>query len=189
MSATVERPGIRLIVGLGNPGREYRDTRHNVGFTTADRLAARARAAFAHEKGWQAEVAHAGDLLLCKPLTYMNLSGQAVRPLAQFYKLDPAQVLIILDDMALPLGKLRLRPDGTAGGHNGLKSILQHFGTTVVPRLRIGIGAAEGEATGHVLGRFALEEKDALAQSLDRAVSAVDCLRERGLAVAMNTFN
>ena len=189
MSATAEQPAIRLIVGLGNPGREYRDTRHNVGFMIADRLAARARADFRHEKGWQAEVARAGDLLFCKPLTYMNLSGQAVRPLSQFYKLDPAQVLIILDDMALPLGKLRLRPDGTAGGHNGLKSIIEHFGTTAVPRLRIGIGAAEGEATGHVLGRFALEEKDALAQSLDRAVSAVDCLRERGLEVAMNTFN
>ena len=189
MSANAEPPGLRLLVGLGNPGREYRDTRHNVGFMLADRLAARERAPFRTEKSWQAEVAHAGDLLLCKPLTYMNLSGQAVRPLAQFYKIDAAQMLIVLDDMALPLGKLRLRPDGSAGGHNGLKSIIEHFGTPAVPRLRIGIGTAPGEATGHVLGRFTLEENAALAQSLDRAVEAVDCLRTRGLEVAMNTFN
>ena len=189
MSANAEPPGLRLLVGLGNPGRDYRDTRHNVGFMLADRLAARERAPFHTEKSWQAEVARAGDLLLCKPLTYMNLSGQAVRPLAQFYKIDAAQMLIVLDDMALPLGKLRLRPDGSAGGHNGLKSIIQHFGTQAVPRLRIGIGAAPGEATGHVLGRFTLEENAALAQSLDRAVEAVDCLSTRGLEAAMNAFN
>ncbi len=189
MSANAEPPGLRLLVGLGNPGREYRDTRHNIGFMLADRLAARERAPFRTEKSWQAEVARAGDLLLCKPLTYMNLSGQAVRPLAQFYKIDAAQMLIVLDDMALPLGKLRLRPDGSAGGHNGLKSIIEHFGTPAVPRLRIGIGAAPGEATGHVLGRFTLEENAALAQSLDRAVEAVDCLSTRGLEAAMNAFN
>ena len=91
-------PGIRLLVGLGNPGREYRDTRHNVGFMLLDRLAARERTEFRVEKSWQAEVARAGDLLLCKPLTYMNLSGQAVRPLSQFYKIEPAEVLLILDD-------------------------------------------------------------------------------------------
>ena len=189
MSANAEPPGLRLLVGLGNPGREYRDTRHNVGFMLADRLAARERAPFRTEKSWQAEVARAGDLLLCKPLTYMNLSGQAVRPLAQFYKIDAAQMLIVLDDLALPLGKLRLRPDGSAGGHNGLKSIIEHCGTPAVPRLRIGIGAAPGEATGHVLGRFTLEENAALAQSLDRAVEAVDCLSTRGLEAAMNAFN
>ncbi len=189
MSANAEPPGLRLLVGLGNPGRDYRDTRHNVGFMLADRLAARERAPFRTEKSWQAEVARAGDLLLCKPLTYMNLSGQAVRPLAQFYKIDAAQMLIVLDDMALPLGKLRLRPDGSAGGHNGLKSIIEHFGTPAVPRLRIGIGAVPGEATGHVLGRFTLEENAALAQSLDRAVEAVDCLSTRGLEAAMNAFN
>jgi peptidyl-tRNA hydrolase, PTH1 family len=189
MSANSEPPGLRLIVGLGNPGREYRDTRHNVGFMIVDRLAARERAAFRTEKSWHAEVARTGDLLLCKPLTYMNLSGQAVRPLSQFYKLDAAQVLVVLDDLALPLGKLRLRADGSAGGHNGLKSLLEHFGTQAVPRLRVGIGAAQGEATGHVLGRFTLEEKAALEQSLDLAVSAVDCVRERGLEAAMTAFN
>ena len=184
----LDRPGFRLIVGLGNPGREYRETRHNVGFMILDRLAARERSEFRTEKSWQAEVARTGDLLLCKPLTFMNLSGQSVRPLCQFYKIEPAKVLVILDDMALPLGKLRLRADGSAGGHNGLQSVIEHFGTQSIPRLRVGIGAAPGEATGHVLGRFALEEKAALEQSLDRALEAIDCVREKGLEAAMNTY-
>ncbi len=189
MSANPDGSEIRLIVGLGNPGREYRDTRHNVGFMVVDRLAARARTTFRTEKSWQAEVAQASGLLLCKPLTYMNLSGQSVRPLSQFYKLAAAQLLVVLDDMALPLGKLRLRADGSAGGHKGLQSVITHFGTPAIPRLRIGIGVAPGEAIGHVLGRFALEEKAALEQSLDLAVEAVDCLLERGLGAAMNAFN
>jgi PTH1 family peptidyl-tRNA hydrolase len=154
-----------------------------------DRLAARERAEFRKEKGWQAEVARAGDLLLCKPLTYMNLSGQSVRPLSQFYKIEPAQMLVILDDMALPLGKLRIRPDGSAGGHNGLKSIIEHFGTPAVPRLRVGIGAAGRDAVDHVLGRFTLEEQAPLEQSLARALEAIDCTRTQGLAAAMNIYN
>ena len=182
-------PGFRLLVGLGNPGREYRDTRHNVGFLVADRLAAREARRVRTEKSWQAEVARAGDLLLCKPLTYMNLSGQAVRPLSHFYKIEPAQVLVVLDDMALPLGKLRFRASGSAGGHNGLQSIIEHFGTPDVPRLRIGIGSAEQDAVDHVLGRFALEERPVLEQSLDRAMEAIDCARTRGLEAAMNAFN
>lgn len=187
MSPVLDR--LRLIVGLGNPGREYRETRHNVGFMILDRLAARERADFRTEKSWQAEVARAGDLFLCKPLTFMNLSGESVRPLCQFYKIEPAEVLVILDDMALPLGKLRLRANGSAGGHNGLQSVIEHLGTPSVPRLRVGIGAAPGEATGHVLGRFTLEEKAALEQSLDRALEAIECAKEKGLEAAMNTYN
>ena len=182
-------PGFRLLVGLGNPGREYRDTRHNVGFDLLERFAARERVEFRPEKSWQAEVARAGDLLLCKPLTYMNLSGQAVRPLTQFYKIEPVQVLVILDDMALPLGKLRLRANGSAGGHNGLQSVIEHLGTQSVPRLRVGIGSAQQDAVDHVLGRFALEERPALEQSLDRALEALDCARTRGLEAAMNAYN
>ena len=182
-------PGFRLLVGLGNPGVEYRDTRHNVGFLLLDRLAARERAEFRTEKSWQAKVARVGDLLLCKPLTYMNLSGQSVRPLSQFYKIEPSQVLVILDDMALPLGTLRFRANGSAGGHNGLKSIIEHFGTPAIPRLRIGIGSAERDAVDHVLGRFTLEERPALEQSLDRALEAIDCARTRGLEAAMNSYN
>ncbi len=182
-------PGLRLLVGLGNPGREYRETRHNVGFMILDRLAARERAAFRTEKTWRAEVARAGDLVLCKPLTYMNLSGEAVRPISQFYKIEPGQTLAILDDLALPLGKLRIRSGGSAGGHNGLKSIIAHFGTQEVPRLRVGIGAAPGETTGYVLGRFAPEEKATLDESLTRAIEAIDCARQRGLEAAMNAYN
>jgi len=182
-------PGFRLLVGLGNPGRDYRDTRHNVGFLLLDRFAAREGIEFHTEKSWQAEVARAGPLLLCKPLTYMNLSGQAVRPLTQFYRLDSSQVLVVLDDMALPLGRLRLRATGSAGGHHGLQSVIDHLGTPHVPRLRVGIGSAEQDAVDHVLGRFALEERPALEQSLDRALEAIECARIRGLAAAMNAFN
>ena len=184
-------PAFRLLVGLGNPGRAYRDTRHNVGFMILDRLAARERCAFRTEKSWQAEVARAGDLLLCKPLTFMNLSGEAVRALGEFYKIPPEETLVVLDDMALPLGRLRLRASGSSGGHHGLQSVLDHSGTQAVPRLRVGIGAAlePDRAVGHVLGRFALEEREAVAQSLDRALAAIDCAQTQGLAAAMNAFN
>jgi PTH1 family peptidyl-tRNA hydrolase len=179
----------RLVVGLGNPGREYADTRHNVGFMLLDRLAARDRADWRRERRWQADVAKAGAVLLAKPLTYMNLSGQTVRSVADFYKIEPAQMLIVLDDFALPLGKLRFRPGGSSGGHNGLQSVIEHLGTQTVPRLRIGIGGAERGAVDHVLGRFALEEREPLAQSLDRALEAIDFARDRGLDAAMNTYN
>ena len=181
----------RLIVGLGNPGRAYRDTRHNVGFMILDRLAARERETFRTEKSWQAEVARCGDVVLCKPLTYMNLSGEAARMVSQFYKIEAAQVLVVLDDMALPLGKLRLRASGSSGGHNGLQSLIEHFGTPAIPRLRLGIGAAPGadQAIGHVLGRFASEEREALEQSLDRALAAIDRAQADGFAAAMNAFN
>jgi peptidyl-tRNA hydrolase, PTH1 family len=182
--------GFRLIVGLGNPGREYAETRHNVGFMIVERMAADAQAEFRREKSWRAELARAGEVLLCKPLTYMNLSGESVKSIGSFYKIPPSQMLVVLDDMALPLGKLRLRPGGSAGGHNGLQSIIDHLGTQTVARLRIGIGAASpGEAVGHVLGRFAPAERDALAESLARAAEAIRCAQEKGLPAAMNAFN
>ncbi len=181
----------RLIVGLGNPGKDYRETRHNVGFMILDRLAERERAEFRTEKSWRAEVARVGETVLCKPLTYMNLSGEAARPLAQFYKIEPAQMLVILDDMALPLGKLRLRESGSAGGHNGLQSLIEHFGTQGIPRVRVGIGAAPDavRAVGHVLGKFATDERETLQESLDRAVAAIDMAQTDGLAATMNVFN
>ena len=190
MSSPAAPPCFRLLVGLGNPGREYAETRHNVGFMIADRLAAKSRSEFRTEKNWKAAMAKSGDLLLCKPLTFMNLSGKSVRAVSDFYKIAPAEVLVVLDDTALPLGRLRIRPEGSAGGHNGLQSVIEHLGTNAVPRLRIGIGAAEpGEAVGHVLGRFTLEERPGLEQSLDRAEAAVACVLERGLQAAMNSFN
>ena len=178
----------RLLLGLGNPGREYRDTRHNVGFMILDRLAAAHRADWRTERRWQADLAHAAGLLLVKPRTFMNLSGTAAQSVASFHKIPPADTLVILDDMALPLGKLRLRPDGSAGGHNGLQSVLDHLGS--VARLRVGIGAAEpGQAVGHVLGRFTLEEKPVLDETLDRALAAIDRAQTHGLAAAMTAFN
>lgn len=180
----------RLFVGVGNPGREYRDTRHNIGFMVADRLAAAARATWRTEQAWQAELARDGETLLCKPLTYMNLSGVAVSLVASFYKIPPAEVLVILDDLALPLGKLRLRSSGSSGGHLGLQSIIEHLGTEEVARLRVGIGAAEpGGAVGHVLGRFALEEAAVLKQSLDRVLDAIAAAQTHGLTAAMNAYN
>ena len=120
----------------------------------------------------------------------MNLSGNSVRAVSDFYKIAPAEVLVVLDDTALPLGRLRLRTDGSAGGHNGLQSVIDHLGTPAVPRLRIGIGGAEpGGAVEHVLGRFSLEERPVLEQSLDRAEAAVACVLDRGLEAAMNAFN
>lgn len=180
----------RLIVGLGNPGAEHRQTRHNVGFMLLDRLAASAGVSFRTEKAWRAEVARTADLFLCKPLSFMNLSGEVVRAVCDFYKIAPADILIVLDDMALPLGKMRLRSGGSSGGHNGLQSVIDHLGSAEVPRLRIGIGGPPpGGAIGHVLGRFAVDEEQALTQTLDRAAEAITCAHERGLAAAMNSFN
>ena len=155
-----------------------------------DQLATAARASWRIEKSWTATLARDGSLFLCKPLTFMNRSGASIALISSFYKILPAEILVVLDDMALPLGRLRLRADGSAGGHNGLQSVLEHLGTQDVARLRIGIGAASpGEAVGHVLGRFALEEKAALEQSLTRAVEAIGSAQKHGLATAMNTYN
>lgn len=180
----------QLIVGLGNPGRDYADTRHNVGFMIVDRLATKAGAVWRTEKRWQTEVARAGASWLCKPQTYMNLSGAAVASVAGFYKIPHDSILVVLDDMALPLGKLRFRGNGSAGGHNGLQSVIEHLGTNAVARLRVGIGSAQpGEAVGHVLGRFRAEEKTTLTETLDRALEAIDCAQTKGLPAAMNTYN
>jgi PTH1 family peptidyl-tRNA hydrolase len=180
----------QLIVGLGNPGREYAETRHNVGFMILDRLASQDRADWRLEKRWQAELARAGGSWLCKPQTFMNLSGQAVAKAASFYKIPVDSILIVLDDFALPLGKLRFRTGGSAGGHNGLQSVIDHLGTSAVPRLRVGIGGTQpGQAVDHVLGRFSREEHDVLEAALDRAVAAVGCAQTQGITPAMNSFN
>jgi PTH1 family peptidyl-tRNA hydrolase len=183
----------RLVAGLGNPGRDYERTRHNVGFLVADALARRAGASFAHEPKWNADVARAGDVTFMKPMTFMNLSGEAVGDFCRFFKLEPAQALVVIDDIALPLGRLRLRPTGSPGGHNGLESVLVHLGTEQVPRLRVGIGAAAGDAkvslTGHVLGKFSAAEQTALDEAVDRAADAVEFAQANGLEAAMNRFN
>ena len=132
----MNEPRIRLVAGLGNPGREYQRTRHNVGFMVLDRLAADAQLPWEYAEKWKAGWAKR-DVFLVKPATYMNRSGEAVAAIANFYKIAAEEILIVLDDFALPLGRLRLRTQGSAGGHNGLESVLEHFGSDAVPRLRV----------------------------------------------------
>ncbi len=180
-----------LIVGLGNPGRQYENTRHNVGFMILDRLAAEAGATFESKPKWQAHVAKLPDgSLLLKPQTFMNLSGRCVRQVASFHKWSPEQVLVVYDDAALPLGRLRMREKGSAGGHNGIRSLIEHLGGEAFPRLKVGIGSAQpGNMTGHVLGTFREEERDVLENTLASAVAAIQLARSQGFAVAANRYN
>jgi PTH1 family peptidyl-tRNA hydrolase len=185
----VNETRIRLVAGLGNPGREYQRTRHNVGFMVLDRLAADAQLPWEYAGKWKAGCAKS-DVFLVKPATYMNRSGEAVAAIANFYKIAAEEILIVLDDFALPLGRLRLRTQGSAGGHNGLESVLEHFGSDAVPRLRVGIGSAAPQgATDYVLGRFFEEEQPLLDATLRRAADAVKCAIDKGLIAAMNLFN
>jgi PTH1 family peptidyl-tRNA hydrolase len=185
----VNEPRIRLVAGLGNPGREYQRTRHNVGFMVLDRLAADAQLPWEYAEKWKAGWAKS-DVFLVKPAAYMNRSGEAVAAIASFYKIASEEILIVLDDFALPLGRLRLRTQGSAGGHNGLESVLEHFGSDAVPRLRVGIGSAPSVgATDYVLGRFFEEEQPLLDATLRRAADAVKCAIDKGLIAAMNLFN
>jgi PTH1 family peptidyl-tRNA hydrolase len=190
MPAAVERP-LRLVAGLGNPGREYEDTRHNAGFLVLDSLAARLGLAWNFSKAWQALYGRGADgCMYLKPQTFMNLSGRSVQGAAQFYKVDAAEMLIVFDDLALPLGQLRLRREGSAGGQNGMQSVLEHLGTSAVPRLRVGIGAAtSGNMVDHVLGKFSPTEVEPWQAAIARAADAVVHAREHGLAAAMNLFN
>ena len=181
---------IRLVVGLGNPGAEYNRTRHNVGFEIVDRLAAEWGLAWQHSKSWHALWAKNEKAILVKPVSYMNRSGEPLQAVAQFYKIEPREILVVLDEMALPLGRLRLRPDGGTAGHNGLESIIVQFGTEEIPRLRIGIGAAPvDDATDYVLARFFEEERPIVEKTIVRAADAVKCAIDNGLLSAMNQFN
>jgi PTH1 family peptidyl-tRNA hydrolase len=181
-----------LIIGLGNPGKQYEQTRHNVGFMVLDRLAAASGAVFQSVPKWQSHLAKIpGDgTALFKPQTFMNLSGRAVQQILSFHKWLPEQMLVVYDDVALPLGTLRFREKGSAGGHNGIKSIIQHLGTDAFPRLKLGIGASEpGEMTGHVLGKFSPDERPHLENMLATAVDAVQLARSQGIATAAHRFH
>ncbi len=180
-----------LIIGLGNPGRQYEDTRHNVGFMVLDRLALAAGTPFASVPKWQCHTAKLPDgALLLKPQTFMNLSGQAVGKVARFHKWEPGELLVVYDDVSLPLGTLRFREKGSAGGHNGIKSMIQHLGTDEFPRLKLGIGGPRpGGMTGHVLGKFAPDEREALENMLATAMKAVQFARSQGVAAASNRFH
>ncbi len=179
----------RLIAGLGNPGRQYVGTRHNVGFLVLDELARRAAVAFQFDAKWKADVASCGGRTLMKPQTFMNLSGEAVGSFVRYHRLHPEEVLIVFDDTALPLGELRMRRSGSSGGHNGLRSVIAHLGTESVPRLRVGIGAAPGSLHNYVLGRFSEEELPVVHASVSRAADAIAHVDQHGLDAAMNIYN
>jgi PTH1 family peptidyl-tRNA hydrolase len=181
---------LRLVAGLGNPGPQYIDTRHNVGFMVVDRLAGKKGVTLSRSAFRSSDWGKWGDTLLIKPLTYMNRSGEVVSRFARYFKIHPEEILVVVDDVALPLGRLRLRSSGSDGGHNGLKSIIAHLGETFM-RLRIGIGAAPGaeELVDHVLGKFERTEKQVVDNALERATEAVVHLAESGMASAMNNYN
>lgn len=186
-------PGIRILAGLGNPGREYDGTRHNAGFAVIDLIASRLGVSFSKEPKWDAMVARdpASDLILIKPTTFMNLSGESVCDYARFFRIPTEAVLVIADDVALPLGALRIRREGGSGGQKGLESVLIHFATEQVPRLRVGVGAASegGDLSSHVLARFRPEEQASVEESFSRAAEAALCAVKRGLSDAMNLYN
>jgi PTH1 family peptidyl-tRNA hydrolase len=186
---------LKLIVGLGNPGPEYRDTRHNVGFMVADALVQRWRVSDQWREKFEALLIKTtvGDepVIVAKPLTFMNLSGQAVAGLAGFYKIEPADVFVVTDDVALPLGRLRARREGGAGGHNGLKSIIQFLATQAFPRMRVGVGRGDNrrDLADHVLGRFDADERDTVSAAVLRAADATELLLSDGIERVMNAFN
>jgi PTH1 family peptidyl-tRNA hydrolase len=183
-------PHIRLIVGLGNPGAEYERTRHNIGFNVVDFLAQEWGLTWQHSKSWHVLWAKGEHAILVKPTSYMNRSGEPLAAVANFYKIEPAQILVVLDDLALELGRLRIRLEGGTGGHNGLESIIMHFGTEAIPRLRVGIGAAPNAgAVDYVLGRFFEEERPVVEKAIARAADAVKCAIDKGALSAMNLFN
>lgn len=184
---------MKLIVGLGNPGGQYSETRHNVGFLLLDRLANDLNLDFrAKFQGLFTEVQRPGEkIYLLKPQTFMNLSGRSVREMAQFYKVSPADIIVVHDDMDLPLGRLRLRNSGSAGGHNGIKSIISELGTEGFWRLKIGVGRppAGWDSARYVLAPFAQEELALLEETLDRGVQAVALWTKGDGVKAMNQYN
>jgi PTH1 family peptidyl-tRNA hydrolase len=187
-------PQTYLIVGLGNPGREYRDTRHNIGFMVVDHLAERLGVRFSRMqfKALVTDGRYQGHkVLLAKPQTYMNRSGGAVGSLVNFYKLPMDNLLVVYDDVDLPFESIRIRPEGGSGGHRGMKSIIAQLGTQAYPRMRLGIGRPPGrmEAADYVLKAFSNDEDGFLAVFLDRAAEAALAYLAQGIEQAMNRYN
>jgi peptidyl-tRNA hydrolase, PTH1 family len=187
---------MRLIVGLGNPGREYRETRHNVGFMVVDEIATRHNLSMAMAPSqvpdaFLAKKYGADPLLVAKPLTFMNRSGEAVAALARYYDIAAGDLLVVVDEAALPFGRLRARARGSAGGHNGLKSVIERLGTTEFPRLRLGVGRGDArrDLADHVLSTFEADEQPALGEFIARAADAAEMFAAEGIAKVMNTYN
>jgi peptidyl-tRNA hydrolase, PTH1 family len=185
----------QLIVGLGNPGAKYDQTRHNIGFAAIDKLSRTWQIPLSEQRKFQGflgeGVVARQKMRLLKPTTFMNLSGQSIRAVTDWYKLPPESVLVIYDDMDLPVGKLRLRQSGSAGGHNGMKSTIAHLNSQNFPRLRIGIGAPNGDkaVVSHVLGRFSAAEDRVVADVLQLVVDAVELSLRQGIPKAMSLYN
>lgn len=186
---------MKMVVGLGNPGREYQQTRHNAGFDVLDELARRHGGSFRGSYRFPAETAEVrmgGEgVLLVKPATFMNRSGEAVGPVLRKRGIELADLIVVVDDVDIDLGRLRIRAQGSPGGHNGLKSVEAALGSDAYARVRVGVGRpqAAGEMVDHVLSRFRPEEKDAAAEVIRRAADAVEMMVREGLVKAMNKFN
>lgn len=181
-----------IVVGLGNPGRNYANTRHNLGFMVVDELARRAGESTARKRfrSELLETRHAdGKLVLVKPQTYMNQSGHAVREALNWFRAPVEQLLIVVDDLDLPYGQIRMRPGGSGGGHNGLRSIIEQTGEQQIPRLRLGIGRGPDQAKAHVLSHFAPGEKESLGIVVEAAADTVELWLEQGISAAMNEVN
>ena len=184
-----------LIVGLGNPGKEYEKTRHNCGFRAIDLLAKTLGCKIDKAKfqGLYAQATYQGrKLFLLKPMTYMNLSGKSVLQLSAYYQIPPQRIIVLFDDISLEPGRLRIRPDGSAGGHNGIKSIISDLGSQDFPRVKIGVGAkahAEQDLADWVLSGFSASEEKALASALERAADAALCIMDSGVPEAANRYN
>ena len=181
-----------LIVGLGNPGREYNNTRHNIGFDAIDVIADKynievSRIKF---KGVYGEGFINGEkIILLKPTTYMNLSGESVREVMDFYKLSEEDILVIYDDVSLDVGRIRIREKGSAGGHNGIKSIIANIGTDVFPRIKVGVGKPQGDLVKHVLGTFSKEDREDLNKVLEAVAMASETIIKEDAKEAMNKYN
>jgi PTH1 family peptidyl-tRNA hydrolase len=183
---------MKLVVGLGNPGRRYRGTRHNVGWDALDVLARRWSIDIARDEGYSVTgrgVIAGRHVWLVKPQTYMNLSGVAVREIVHRLRVEPNEILAIYDDMDLSVGTIRVRAQGSAGGHHGMASVIDELGTNAIPRVRIGIGRSGTDSVDHVLSRFDAEEEPVIREAVERAADAVEVILRDGIEQAMDRFN
>lgn len=185
---------MKLFVGLGNPGKQYEGTRHNLGFIALDKFSDMLDVSL-DRTGFKGEYCLVKDprfeetIILLKPMTFMNLSGESVREISDYFKIDPSDIVIIFDDMALPVGKIRLREKGSHGGHNGMKNIIEHMGTDEIKRIRIGIGEPEFDAIDYVLGKPKQEDMPLIEEATDNAARAVRDILLKGFKYAMDHYN